>query len=403
MLLDTIAHHYLSHDKVSRPTVSHALPPVNDPVNEFSACDFYQLSGFWPEQFEEVLSEVTKVNDPIICRRTRCRASLKLALFVLLRRWAKPDTWDDVRRCVRRKRTWCMLVCEEVFKQLRDGCQLCVRVLDYRRLTGDLLELWSDTIHNYTGAERDVLYLADGKPWRLSRPGKGEAAQHFARAAGSNDVNLVQQAHYNGHYGFHGAKVQHVLQADGMTHSFTCSIRRHDSVVMLQSDMLLMISILRVGDDPNRPAILVTDKAYGRSEFLHPLHTEAELAAMDPPERIEAQQQDECNRKPRLAVEDSFKDQLVKFSHVDFFKTHRVLQDGKSNWDYVRDLWDMQVFFYNLFTCAQNHGSQVTGALGVEPPSVAEYLCSANNNLLVQPPPLLDKPKAQAFTRHPCV
>jgi hypothetical protein len=32
---------------------------------------------------------------------------------------------------------------------------------------------------------------------------------------------MVQQAFYNGHYAFAGAKVQHMLQADGMRYYFT--------------------------------------------------------------------------------------------------------------------------------------------------------------------------------------
>lgn len=43
----------------------------------------------------------------------------------------------------------------------------------------------------------------------------------------------------------------------------------------------------------------------------------------------------------------------------------------------------MQVFFFNLFTCAHNCGNQATGALGVSPPSIAEHLHSANHGLLV--------------------
>jgi hypothetical protein len=41
------------------------------------------------------------------------------------------------------------------------------------------------------------------------------------------------------------------------------------------------------------------------------------------------------------------------------------------------------VLFYNLFTCAQGHGNPCNYLLGVPPPTVEEYLYSANNNLLV--------------------
>jgi hypothetical protein len=41
----------------------------------------------------------------------------------------------------------------------------------------------------------------------------------------------------------------------------------------------------------------------------------------------------------------------------------------------------MQTFFFNLFTCSA--GSQVTGALGISPPTMHDYLYSCNNGLLV--------------------
>ncbi len=41
-------------------------------------------------------------------------------------------------------------------------------------------------------------------------------------------------------------------------------------------------------------------------------------------------------------------------------------------------------FFFNLYTCSA--GSQVTGTLGVSPPTVYEYLYSVNHNLLIDIP-----------------
>jgi hypothetical protein len=40
-------------------------------------------------------------------------------------------------------------------------------------------------------------------------------------------------------------------------------------------------------------------------------------------------------------------------------------------------------FSFNLFTCAEGIGNPVNGMFGISPPTVAEYLFSANNDLLV--------------------
>jgi hypothetical protein len=101
---------------------------------------------------------------------------------------------------------------------------------------------------------------------------------------------------------------------------------------------------------------------------------------MAPNERIVAEEFDKQHTKAHLAVEDSFSQQVTKFPHSDNLQSHKVTQGGLSNWKYLRCLWDLQTLFFNLFTCSA--GSQVTGALGVPPPSVHGYLYSCNNNLL---------------------
>ena len=74
---------------------------------------------------------------------------------------------------------------------------------------------------------------------------------------------------------------------------------------------------------------------------------------------------------------------MRKFTHSDYFVKHKILQSGRNNWDQVTTLCNLQTFFCNLFMCSQNHGSQVTDALGVELPTVKEHLHSANNDLLI--------------------
>ena len=82
-----------------------------------------------------------------------------------------------------------------------------VKVIDYARVIPKFEE-WVEIMNDrFPEGEEDILYFTDGKPWKLSRPGKGQAANLIAQMAGSTDVNLVQRAYYNGHYGFHGAKV----------------------------------------------------------------------------------------------------------------------------------------------------------------------------------------------------
>jgi len=57
--------------------------------------------------------------------------------------------------------------------------------------------------------------------------------------------------------------------------------------------------------------------------------------------RALAEEEDRSNKKARMAVECSFNLVVSKFKHLDYFRHHRILQQGKSNWIYMHTLWDM--------------------------------------------------------------
>ncbi len=164
---------------------------------------------------------------------------------------------------------------------------------------------------------------------------------------GGDNVNLVQQAYYNGNYGFCGAKVQHVLQADGIWYSFTCPLYHHYASGLCSSSMITMLLVLNVNNDVARSV------------------------------------------KLPIAVEHSFNNIVRKFIHSDYLASHHILQQDRSNWPYLRTLWDLQALFYNLFTYAQGHGNPCNDILGVATPTIEEYIYSANHNLLV-PFPIYD-------------
>jgi hypothetical protein len=75
--------------------------------------------------------------------------------------------------------------------------------------------------------------------------------------------------------------------------------------------MLTMLSILFVDRDRNRPVKCIMDKAYCHTEHLS------------------------RNKGQRMSVEMSFNNIVHKFTHIDEFVWHRILQDGHSNWSYL--------------------------------------------------------------------
>jgi hypothetical protein len=161
-------------------------------------------------QIEEVIDYLLLLLDTIVCAATWSSSSKQLAFVLLLRQWNKADTWDDVSHVLQRGRVWCIKIYWALFQLLAPHYHRCVQVIDYQCII-PLLQEWSDEMVHYSGCMPDVLFFTDGKPWKMARPGRGDAADALVRAAGGDDVDPVQQAYYNGHYGFAGGKVQHVL------------------------------------------------------------------------------------------------------------------------------------------------------------------------------------------------
>jgi len=100
---------------------------------------------------------------------------------------------EDVSCVMRRGCVWCIKIYRSVFSLLSQHYRKLVQVLDYRRII-PLLEEWSESMVHNTGCSPDVLFFSNGKPWKVAKPGNGDAADALIRAAGGDQVNLIQQA-----------------------------------------------------------------------------------------------------------------------------------------------------------------------------------------------------------------
>jgi hypothetical protein len=150
--------------------------------------------------------------------------------------------------------------------------------------------------------------------------------------------------------------------------------------------MVNMLSVLFVDDNAARPVKTVADKAYGRTQHFRPLHTELDLQLMNAADCAAAIEEDQKNKGTRMAVEANLNNIVWKFTHIDYFATHLILQQGRSNWPYLRCLWDLQVLLFNLFSCAHGHGYPCNAILRIASPTVSDYLYLVNHNLLIPLP-----------------
>jgi hypothetical protein len=67
-----------------RPTALFDLPPLTDPVNESLSAEFYELSGFWPGQFIEIVDHLVLIPETIICPTKCCTASRQVSICLML-------------------------------------------------------------------------------------------------------------------------------------------------------------------------------------------------------------------------------------------------------------------------------------------------------------------------------
>jgi hypothetical protein len=96
------------------------LPSVDNIYEQFSSHRFYELTGFWPVQVQEICQNLSLIGATIICQSTRCTAPKDLAVFVLLRCWHIAGTWELVAADMRRKRGWCIQIYLAIFQQFKD-------------------------------------------------------------------------------------------------------------------------------------------------------------------------------------------------------------------------------------------------------------------------------------------
>ena len=84
ILYKALLFHHYSYDKATRPLVTFDLPPVLQPVEVLSKYDFYNNTGFWPDQFQKIMNELKLIPNTIIHYETEYKATKELSLCILL-------------------------------------------------------------------------------------------------------------------------------------------------------------------------------------------------------------------------------------------------------------------------------------------------------------------------------
>lgn len=383
--------HATSYDKVARPPFKGSgAPPSSQPWPNDDEHTFKLRTRFDRDHFlPHVIGNLRLLPDPISVGNPghSMKVPLALAIYVVCRRHTISDTWDAIETEMQIPRSTVCGVYTSTVTQIKGMYGIVVGNLDFARVVPQL-EDWAATVHaRREGMDkglgtRNALYAVDGKAWQWMRPGEGQAAWDLAMKAAVAQgqplsVNLVQRAYYNGNYGFHGAKANHLFQFDGMIHATMASVRAHGSKCFKDSALYDQLHALHL---PNGdPIKCLADAAYGITTHIVSTKTRAQLNALGPAARLAASAIAVADNPLRTTSEHTFNKVMVNNALSGSKRKFSLFRNGRCAWKYTSSIWEVQVLLANIHTCL--YGSQLELATGIQPPTVAEYLHSANNGL----------------------
>lgn len=265
--------------------------------------------------------------------------------------------------------------------------RVLVKNIDYNYVH-DRISDWADLLEDNGCSER-VGGSLDGKAWSWSRMGSdSDGAEAFTEFMQQNGhpayrANWLQMAFYNGHYRAHGAKIQHLVLANGMVHAFPFSVRMHDYRGFCESPLEWQVQLLEYKHGPGatQPIRILCDQAYASNEHLLPFTPTATLRSQSVAQAAANRAIDEANEPFRIQVENTYSKMTTLWPFLDYKRLHQLVKAGKLDFEAVTDRWMAAVLFTNIHTCF--FGSQVTSGFRVEPPTVREYLHSTNTGQMV--------------------
>jgi len=387
--------HLTSYDKVLRPPFVPSGPRVAQPWVTETEATFKLNTRFGRQDFIGVVQELSEVPQMLLTRPgTRGYKFPKaLGIYVVMRRLSTGGRWENVEREMNVPRSTLCEIHTATVAALYLAYRLLTSTIDFRRVKPMFRDWIASMAQDGISGTPDVCFIMDGKAWQWSKPGSGMAAEELAAKVAAHagqgyNVNLVQRAYYNGNYRLHGAKVQHLLEVDGVIICYVSSVRVHDARMYRESTVEAQLSTLYVveadgTENPFRPIKALSDLAYPDTEHCVRQRSQAALAAIpNAANRQAAEDAQKKDQRVRGQVECSFQ-KVMSLNALNRDKSKFCLLNSAGvAWEYTQSIWHVEVLFANLHTCL--YGSQVTGFLGVEPPTVYEYLYSANNGFMVE-------------------
>ena len=162
-----------------------------------------------------------------------------------------------------------------------------------------------------------------------------------------------------------------------MIHVTMTSIRVHDSKAF--KDSALYDQLHGLHTPAGHPIVCLADAAHGVTTHIVTSKTRAQLNPMNAAARLVVLAVAAADNPLRTTSEHTFAKVMNLNGLSGCKRKFSLLRNGECAWDYTSAVWEVQVLLTNIHTCL--YGSQLETATGIEPPTVAQYLHSANYDL----------------------
>jgi hypothetical protein len=100
-VLAALLRHHMSFDMATRPRQEFDRAPMKEPWQELDESVFVKMTRFYKKEFVRICDALELIPDTIRDSGTGCKATKKLAVFILLRRWAGAEHWCVWQCCLR--------------------------------------------------------------------------------------------------------------------------------------------------------------------------------------------------------------------------------------------------------------------------------------------------------------
>ena len=333
---------------------------IREPWVTFNPAEFERLTEFAPRYVLDMCTQMERM-PRVVVTPSRCKASLELAMTIVLLRFTGEDTtrpWSQIASILRSCETYLIAIFQQTGFLLALHYEILATCLDVLYLQPRLRQ-FAEVVRDTGALVWPTVLTLDGKTWRSCRP-------HRSFNDYDNDIDF-QMAVYDGHHACHGLCSHDVLFPNGISVTGIGSASGHDQQHLTNMNIIDALECLYVDGNPDLPALGFGDQAY----YGYP----SNRIIAQPRGILSKRRHDfyKTMRTMRATSEQNFGIQSRLFPYLNHRRQMKLMRACTLT---MKDLLIMRTLIVNCHVCC--YGSQVTGTFKLAPPTLEEYFANAN-------------------------